>query len=177
MQSVSNGKRRGAIIIVSGYYYRKQECWRESQHSFLVERMNKSCQYCGGIHPQGFICDKKPQRNKKNTISVRFRNSRAWKKKAEEIKKRDSYLCQCCIRQINNTSKMYNYKDLQVHHAIPIVIDYDKRLDNNNLLTLCPHHHKLAETKVITYKQIKQIIDEQEIKYESISPPSVSCLK
>ena len=66
---------------------------------------------------------------------------------------------------------MYNYKDLQVHHAIPIVIDYDKRLDNNNLLTLCPHHHKLAETKVITYKQIKQIIDEQEIKYESISPP------
>lgn len=139
--------------------------------------MNKSCQYCGGIHPYGFICDKKPQRNKKNTISVKFRNSTAWKKKAEEIKKRDLYLCQCCIRQMCNVDKIYNYTDLQVHHAIPIAIDYEKRLDSDNLLTLCPYHHKLAETKVITYKQIKQIIDEQEAKSEKISPPSVSCLK
>lgn len=134
--------------------------------------MNRSCKYCGGIHPLEFICDKKPQRNKKNTISVKFRNSRVWKKKVEEIKKRDSYLCQCCIRQIYSIDKIYNYSDLQVHHAIPIIVDYEKRLDNTNLLTLCLYHHKLAEVGKISYKQIKQIIDEQENKCKKIPPIS-----
>ena len=129
--------------------------------------MNKSCKYCGGIHPRGYVCKMKPKATKKNTIAVKFRKSIVWQNKAEHIKKRDNYLCQCCIRQIYDIGKKYNYIDLQVHHAIPIMIDYDKRLDDDNLITLCLYHHKLAEIGKITYKQIKNIIDEQESKKEN----------
>jgi hypothetical protein len=51
-----------------------------------------------------------------------------------------------------------------VHHNTPLEEDYDRRLDNDNLLTTCDYHHELAERGEITREEIQQIIDEQEAK-------------
>ena len=74
--------------------------------------------------------------------------------KREEIKKRDNYLCQVCLKH-----GRFIYQDVQVHHIIPINKDYDKRLDSNNLITLCTLHHKDAERGIISVEELHSLID------------------
>lgn len=64
-----------------------------------------------------------------------FYNSTAWKKKRKKIMKRDKYLCQICKRYGKNTEA-----DV-VHHIIEVNDQYDKRLDDKNLVSLCHKHH------------------------------------
>lgn len=127
-----------------------------------VYKMLKSCQYCGRIHDSKYDCGKRPQRRKNITYIDRFRSSRRWRDKREQIRCRDKNLCQICIRNLYGTDIQYNYHNLSVHHAIPIETDYDKRLDDDNLLTVCDVHHVMAEAGQIPYDVIKRIIDEQE---------------
>lgn len=126
--------------------------------------MLKSCQYCGRIHDSKFDCGKKPVRKKKTTKADQFRWSKAWQKKRKEIRTRDNNLCQICYRNLfmENGSRQYEYEDLSVHHAIPLEEDYDRRLDNYNLITTCGRHHEMAESGAIPYEVIKRIIEEQE---------------
>lgn len=124
--------------------------------------MLKSCAYCGRIHDSKIECGKKPTKNRKNTIVDKFRGTKAWKNKREEIKQRDKYVCQICIRGLHNPIRQYETEYLSVHHAIPIETNFDKRLDNSNLITLCSKHHEEAEKGLIKYNEVKMIIDEQE---------------
>lgn len=48
-----------------------------------------------------------------------------------------------------------------MHHAIPINVDDDLKLDENNLITLCSMHHAMCDKGKITYEEVKKIIDEQ----------------
>ncbi len=122
-----------------------------------------SCQYCGRIHDEGYICNKKPRKNRNKTDEVsRFRNTSAWQEKRRQIKERDNYLCQVCIRDLYNTWRRYNHQDLQVHHAVPIDASEELRLENNNLITLCTMHHAMCDRGEIPYDEIKKIITEQE---------------
>ena len=125
--------------------------------------MKKSCQCCGRIHEENYICDKKPRRNKKKINEAsRFRSTSAWQEKRQQIKERDNYLCQVCIRDLHNTWIRYNHQDLQVHHAVPIDASEELRLENSNLITLCPMHHVMCDRGEIPYDEIKEIIIEQE---------------
>ena len=126
--------------------------------------MLKSCKFCGRIHDSNYTCELRPKRkyNKRDSRIDIFRSSALWQKKRETIKKRDLNLCQICIRNLSNTNFLYKYKDLQVHHIIPIQEDWDKRLDDDNLITLCPYHQKLAEKGKITRKKLLEIVEEQE---------------
>ena len=124
--------------------------------------MLKSCQYCGRIHDSKYICEKRASRKKQTTEADKFRWTSKWQKKRDEIKKRDLYLCQICIRELYNTVTKYNTEDLSVHHNIPINEDYNKRLDNNNLLTVCSYHHEMCESGDIPREEVQIIIDEQE---------------
>lgn len=126
--------------------------------------MLKSCQYCGRIHDSKYICEKRASRKKQTTEADKFRWTSKWQKKRDEIKKRDLYLCQICIRELYNTVTKYNTKDLSVHHNIPINEDYNKRLDNNNLLTVCSYHHEMCENGEIPREEVQTIINEQESK-------------
>ncbi|MDQ5983899.1 MAG: hypothetical protein RUMPE_01342 [Eubacteriales bacterium SKADARSKE-1] len=123
--------------------------------------MNKSCKYCGRIHDEAYICPKKPVKHKKIDDSVRLRNSSKWQNKRVQIKERDKYLCQICIRDMYNTLYKYTYKDIQVHHAIPIHKDESLSLETSNLISLCPMHHAMCDRGEIPYKEIRKIIDEQ----------------
>lgn len=130
--------------------------------------MLRSCQYCGRIHDSKFICNKRPKKQRQITEIDKFRWTRIWQKKREEIKKRDLYLCQICKRELYNTKIKYNTEDLEVHHNTPVNKDYNKRLDNDNLLTVCHYHHELCESGEIPQEEVQSIINEQESKYENI---------
>lgn len=134
--------------------------------------MLRSCKFCGKIHDSKFNCGKKQVHKRiKYTKADYFRRTRDWTEKAIEIKRRDNYLCQICIRNLYNTFQQYNYDKLSVHHAIPINTDWDKRLDDDNLITVCSMHHEMAENGEIPYDVLKEIIDEQEEKKRYIGYP------
>lgn len=128
--------------------------------------MLKSCSYCGGIHDRKYICDKKPAKNKKVTRVDKFRWTQAWQNKRKYIREdRDRHLCQVCIRVLHNTQQRYNFRDIQVHHIIPITEGsegWSKRLDDSNLIALCSYHHSLAEHGNISRKELLEIVEEQE---------------
>ena len=127
------------------------------------QRIYKTCKYCGRIHEEGYVCSKKPRRNKKKADEAsRFRSTSAWQEKRRQIKERDNYLCQVCIRDLHNTWRRYNHQSLQVHHAVPIDASEELRLENSNLITLCPMHHAMCDKGEIPYDEIKEIIIEQE---------------
>lgn len=126
--------------------------------------MLKSCSYCGGIHNRGYQCPSKPKRVKTPTYIDKFRWSRRWRTKAMQINERDKYLCQICIRKLFNTVQQYNFTDIEVHHIIAIVEDWDKRLEDENLICLCAYHHKMAERGEIDKQLLLGIAQEQERK-------------
>ena len=95
---------------------------------------------------------------------VKFRNSSKWQKKRNQIKKRDSFLCQICIRELYGTRRKYTYENLEVHHAISISVSEELKLDGRNLITLCSMHHSMCDKGQIPYKEVKKIIDEQNQK-------------
>lgn len=129
--------------------------------------MLKSCKYCLRIHDSRVDCGKKPKRTKQGNEKDRFRSTQAWQKKRVEIKERDKYLCQICIRKLYNTMNQYTYINLEVHHAVPLEEDFEKRLDNDYLLTICETHHEMAESGEIPRAVILSIIKEQEAKQKS----------
>ena len=90
------------------------------------------------------------QKNK--TKPQKFRSSYAWLKKQRGIRERDLNLCRICLLNLYDTSNRFNYNDLSVHHITPLINDFSKRLDDDNLITLCRHHHELAEAGIIPKK-------------------------
>lgn len=126
--------------------------------------MLKSCSYCGKIHDSKYICSKKPNKKKQISEADKFRWTSIWKKKTKEIKERDLYLCQICIRELYNTLVKYNTENLSVHHNVPLNEDYNKRLNNKNLLTVCDYHHEMCESGKIPREEVQVIINEQENK-------------
>lgn len=111
--------------------------------------MLKSCKYCGRIHDEKYICPKKTVKKKDSTEIEKFRGSKLWKKKREEIRSRD-YFCRLCIRDKTITKDSLRTDELSVHHIIPLNEDFDRRLDEDNLITLCSRHHEDAEAGKIS---------------------------
>ena len=120
--------------------------------------MLKTCSRCG-IVPENHMCPyKKHYKKNRDENADRFRKGTRWTKKSIEIRERDKYLCQVCIRNLYNTINKYTYNDLEVHHIIPINEDYSKRLDNSNLITLCQMHHKMADRNEIPRMVLQKIV-------------------
>ena len=92
------------------------------------------------IHDSKLDCGRKPKRQKPINDINKFRWSRKWREKREDIVERDLHLCQVC--KIDN---LFTYSNLEVHHITSLEEDFDKRLDDDNLITLCEMHHEKAE--------------------------------
>lgn len=129
-----------------------------------VERMLKSCKYCGRIHEEKDVCDQKKkaeekrQANRKHTDALKFRRSPAWTEKSMQIRKRDQYMCLCCRAQLIGTITKYNVRNVSVHHITPINEDYGMRLDDGNLITVCAVHHEMCEAEEITREQQRDLV-------------------
>lgn len=119
--------------------------------------MLKACGKCGRIHDSKFKCTP-PQKYKCDKKVEHFRNSQAWKNKAKEIKSRDKYMCIACLNGLEGTIVKYNSQGLSVHHIVPISSDFDRRFDNDNLITLCRYHHEQAEKGSINANVLKGLI-------------------
>ena len=124
--------------------------------------MFKSCSYCGRIHKRGEVCHSKPKRKKEPNNINKFRWSRRWTTKRKQINKRDNHMCQICIRKLYNTQQQYNFTHIEVHHIVPIHEDWDRRLDDDNLISLCAYHHKMADSGQIPRDELLAIAEEQE---------------
>lgn len=131
--------------------------------------MKKACKYCGKIHERDFVCEKKPKvqykgYNKKyckkryERKEDIFRSSYDWKSKRRRIMKRDKYLCQACLHNLSGTVCRLTNKRLSVHHIRPLTTDFDSRLDDSNLITLCGMHHEMAEKGEVSAEQLAEIV-------------------
>ena len=55
-----------------------------------------------------------------------------------------------------------NHKNLEVHHIVPLAEDFNKRLDNENLICLCQFHHKMAEHGEILREELTELARRRE---------------
>ena len=118
-----------------------------------------TCAHCG-IVPRGHHCPYKTYKKKAyDTEADKFRKTKRWTNKSIEIRQRDRYLCRVCEANLYNTVQRFNYSELDVHHIIPINEDYNKRLDNDNLITLCRYHHKMADDGKIPKEELYGLIN------------------
>lgn len=132
--------------------------------------MLKSCSYCGRIHDSKCVCKQKAekvkerqsQRTLNNKKVYDFHRSQKWKEKSITIRERDNYCCQVCVRGLHNPDRQYETESISVHHVVPIAEDWDRRLDDENLITLCASHHEQAEKGIIKRGELLRIADEQE---------------
>lgn len=123
-----------------------------------------TCKYCG-VTTRGHRCPHKTYKKKTyNTEADKFRKSKRWTAKSIEVRQRDRYLCRVCETNLYNTVQQFNYSELDVHHIEKLNDNFDKRLDNDNLITLCRYHHKLADDGKIP----------KELLYELINNPPLS---
>ena len=119
--------------------------------------MKKSCKYCGRMHDISEVCPRKPHisfhKNKNKQMKDKFRSTSLWQTKREEIARRDLYLCRVCLSEGRMS------RDISVHHIIPLAADYSKRLDNDNLISLCHYHHERAESGEISPDRLRELAD------------------
>ena len=122
--------------------------------------MNKSCKYCGKIHPRGFECPKKPAPrkiwHKNKQAKDRFRSTNAWQKVRKAVYHRDLGLCQWCLHNETYTAGQ------EVHHIVPLVEDFELRLEKTNLILLCVPCHKLADGGIIPAETLRDIAERNE---------------
>ena len=129
--------------------------------------MLKACQYCGRIHDKRYDCTAKlrtfrerdaEQRERDSKIRT-FRSSSAWKKKAEAIRSRDSGLCLICKDEFERFgAKNGALFGVEVHHIVSLVNDFDMRLEDSNLITLCRFHHEEAEAGEYKPEYLKSLV-------------------
>jgi 5-methylcytosine-specific restriction endonuclease McrA len=77
----------------------------------------------------------------------------AWKKKRDEIQRRDHYLCKACLH-----SGQMVHTGTSVHHIEPLSESYGLRLSDTNLITLCRAHHKAADAGKIPRKDLRALV-------------------
>ena len=124
-----------------------------------VVSVRVSCRYCGGTHPAGVTCPKKPQGyhpKGEPTRADRFRRTRKWQAMREQILDRDFHLCRVCFEGNRGT---FPAGRLQVHHIVPLVEDYSLRLEESNLISLCPLHHRDAEDGTISRAELRALAE------------------
>ncbi len=124
--------------------------------------MKKACPYCGKIHDRKYVCEKRPEKRYPSRSSPNrediFRWSYEWKLKREHILKRDRYLCVACYNNLAGTRGRFNNMDLSVHHIRPLKTNWELRLCDENLITLCRMHHEMAEKGEINSEKLLNLL-------------------
>ena len=131
--------------------------------------MLKTCPTCGKLHTFDAVCPKQIENKRQYQASQdrskyersgkadRFRSTKAWQRKREEIRSRDLNICRYCFLVRHKIVSA----DLSVHHIIPIERDYSKRLSSRNLITLCRECHERAEKGAISADILHKLVVEK----------------
>jgi len=127
--------------------------------------MLRICPYCHRVHDTGAKCEeqRKAERARWNRHrdgkADRFRSSKAWSMMSLRVRQRDGWRCVFCQREQDDLRDIID-NQISVHHITPIQEDYNKRLDINNLITVCSYHHELCERGAITRNEQREIAKE-----------------
>ncbi len=113
--------------------------------------MKHYCSVCHTVHDGRCVRPMLLVR-KRNSEADRFRNRKTWRRKSAAILDRDMYCCRICLR-----AGLMNNRELSVHHIISLAVDFDKRLDEDNLITLCRYHHEQAEKGNISARELRSL--------------------
>ena len=129
--------------------------------------MLKACQYCGRIHDKRVDCAAKRrtiaerdaiQRERSERIR-RFRSSGVWQRKAKAIKHRDNDTCLVCLDEFRTLfQRSGELIGSEVHHIVPLAEDFEMRLDDENLITLCRTHHEQAEAGELAPEYLRALV-------------------
>lgn len=108
--------RKGNKTMTQSEYQHERECNRQRN----AKRYNTNTRY--------------------NDKYMEFYHSKEWRNKRKQVLLRDKYLCQSCLRKgyVNPVKKGQRF---YVHHIIELKDDWEKRLDMNNLETVCAECH------------------------------------
>ena len=120
--------------------------------------MKKVCPKCGKIVDQHHTHAQPYRKRKWNNDDPerRIRNSYRWQRKREEIKRRDGGIDQIAAHGLDGPPYIETRR-LQVHHIIPLEERPDLAFDNDNLITVSPRTHELAETGTISREALLSI--------------------
>lgn len=129
--------------------------------------MLKTCKYCGRIHDIRHICQQKATRISANnyrhgTAADKFRRSLAWTEMSRRIRARDFFMCLCCADGIPKDDGTFNTietDNISVHHIIPIEENYELRLDETNLISVCSSHHEACESQQISRDRQHELVN------------------
>ena len=94
----------------------------------------------------------------------KFYKSGIWKKKREQILKRDNYECQRC-----KENGEFSNRKLQVHHKQELRDRPDLALKNSNLITLCGRCHSEIHGKMSKMQKYNK--EKNETKKEKLNIP------
>lgn len=135
-------------------------CFTVTPNPEVNRTMLKSCKYCGRIHDSKFVCPQKPKagRHRSDSKAAAFRRTYIWQKKSKEIIRRDFHMCRICNEGSYGVFGIPGLvKLLHVHHIEPLVECFERRLDDDNLLTCCSTHHELAEAGKIPREYMHEL--------------------
>jgi 5-methylcytosine-specific restriction enzyme A len=115
--------------------------------------LTKLCARCGKVISYGHTlcpdCESKRTDNAKqydrfvrDKRSAAFYHSKQWATLRNITMMQANYQCEVCRKQ----GKLMPADE--VHHIIPIAVDWSKRLDRANLVCLCHKHHMEAHKKL-----------------------------
>lgn len=107
----------------------QRKCFHPSCRIFIPFTQS----YCGKHEPSK---EYNRSRRKNDSEYVKFYKSAAWKNLRRVQMLKDDYLCQSCL-----SNGIYTPGDM-VDHVVPTKEEWSRRLDENNLQTLCwPCHN------------------------------------
>lgn len=125
-----------------------------------------SCPRCGRVHERGRCpLARRPYDGSKRTDEQRFRSTSAWQRLASWTKERDRHLCLACLHQ---DPPLLTAAGLSSHHIAPLREDWDRRLDPDNVVTLCPLHHELAEAGEIPADRLAAWVAQSTREYDEL---------
>lgn len=121
--------------------------------------MKRACTYCGRIHDYNYDCPMKPKpKGNRDKDIEKFRGGKLWKAKRKEILERDKGLCVVCRLGLCGEDTDLVPAD-SVHHIVPLAEDFDRRLDDDNLISLCAYHHEQAERGEISAEELFKAVE------------------
>lgn len=112
-------------------------------------KIKRFCTVCGTVHTGRCKPDCYGERNSE---ADRFRNTQVWKQTAKAALERDFNCCRVCLM-----NGVLTNRNLSVHHIVPLTEDFERRLDEGNLITLCRLHHEQAERGAISRKALFEL--------------------
>lgn len=113
----------------------------ECKHRGCYNLTRNKCGYCDEHIEEAEQKEKERRKNfndryNKNNKYNQFYWTKAWKELRQYVLTRDNFLCQECLKNHKVTEAT------DVHHIIKIRIDWSKRLDEKNCISVCSDCHK-----------------------------------